>query len=98
MGFRAATSAGHYQGRIVSTIDMAIDVKTSAPIRDGAIELRGLEMIRNATLTAFDNRTVERDYTVQFVIPEFTCLCPMTGFPDFATLYIRYVPGPRCVE
>lgn len=49
-------------------------------------------------LESFDNRSPGRDYTVQFTIPEFTCICPKTGFPDFATLNVRYVPGPRCVE
>lgn len=61
-------------------------------------ELYGERAIREATLEAFDNRTPERDYTVQFTIPEFTCLCPRSGFPDFATLHVRYVPGPRIVE
>src|SRR6202035_1228250 len=61
-------------------------------------ELHGTRAIREAQLEAFDNRTPERDYTVQFTIPEFTCLCPISGFPDFATLHGRYVPGPRCVE
>ena len=49
-------------------------------------------------LEAFDNRSPERDYTIQFTMPEFTCLCPRSGFPDFATVHVRYVPGPRCVE
>jgi 7-cyano-7-deazaguanine reductase len=49
-------------------------------------------------LDSFDNRSIERDYTIQFTIPEFTCLCPRTGFPDFATIHVRYIPGPRCVE
>jgi len=61
-------------------------------------EPHGARMIREAKLEAFDNRTPERDYTVQFTIPEFTCICPLSGFPDFATLHVRYVPGPRCVE
>lgn len=61
-------------------------------------ELHGTVMIRDNQLEVFDNRTPGRDYTVQFTIPEFTCLCPRSGFPDFATLHIRYVPGPRCVE
>jgi 7-cyano-7-deazaguanine reductase len=61
-------------------------------------ELHGTRAIREAKLVAFDNRTPDRDYTIQFTIPEFTCLCPISGFPDFATLHIRYVPGPRCVE
>jgi 7-cyano-7-deazaguanine reductase len=61
-------------------------------------ELYGAKAIREARLEAFDNRTPERDYTIQFTIAEFTCLCPRSGFPDFAKLHIRYVPGPRCVE
>ena len=61
-------------------------------------ELYGAKAIREAQLETFDNRTPERDYTIQFTIPEFTCLCPRSGFPDFATLHVRYVPGPRCVE
>ena len=58
----------------------------------------GARMIREARLEAFDNRTPERDYTVQLTVPEFTCVCPLSGFPDFATLHVRYVPGLRCVE
>lgn len=61
-------------------------------------EKHGTRTIRENSLQVFDNRTPERDYTVQFTIPEFTCLCPISGFPDFATLFVRYVPGPRCVE
>jgi 7-cyano-7-deazaguanine reductase len=61
-------------------------------------EPHGTRMIREARLEAIDNRRPDRDYTVHCTIPEFTCLCPRSGFPDFATLYIRYVPGPRCVE
>ena len=51
-----------------------------------------------ALLESFDNRTLDRPYTIQFTLPEFTCLCPRSGFPDFAMLHVRYVPGPRCVE
>src|SRR5277367_5337180 len=40
----------------------------------------------------------ERDYTIRMRIPEFTCLCPMTGQPDFATLDLEYVPDKLCVE
>ncbi len=58
----------------------------------------GAQAIADAQLESFPNRTPGQDYTVQFTIPEFTCVCPMTGFPDFATLHIRYVPGGMCVE
>lgn len=46
----------------------------------------------------FDNPQPERDYLIAFDCPEFTCLCPRTGQPDFATLRIRYIPDQRCVE
>lgn len=50
------------------------------------------------TLETFDNPTPGRDYTIRMRVPEFTCLCPKTGQPDFATLYIDYVPDLRCIE
>ncbi|RJS92768.1 preQ(1) synthase [Salinisphaera sp. Q1T1-3] len=49
-------------------------------------------------LETFDNPTPERDYTIRMRIPEFTCLCPKTGQPDFATLHLEYVPETTCVE
>ena len=49
-------------------------------------------------LETFDNPRPERDYTIRIRIPEFTCLCPKTGQPDFATLFLDYVPDVRCVE
>lgn len=49
-------------------------------------------------LQTFDNPTPERDYTIRMRIPEFTCLCPVTGQPDFATIHLEYVPEARCVE
>ena len=50
------------------------------------------------SLETFPNPNPERDYEIRFEIPEFTCLCPKTGQPDFATLRIRYAPDQRCVE
>jgi 7-cyano-7-deazaguanine reductase len=50
------------------------------------------------SLETFPNPTPERDYTIHLTIPEFTCLCPKTGQPDFATLEIDYVPDELCVE
>ena len=49
-------------------------------------------------LETFSNPCSERDYTVRIQIPEFTCLCPKTGQPDFATLELEYVPDRLCVE
>ena len=49
-------------------------------------------------LETFANPETGRDYTIRMQIPEFTCLCPRTGQPDFATLDLEYVPDQRCVE
>src|SRR5450432_2599237 len=49
-------------------------------------------------LEAFPNPHPERDYLIRFECPEFTCLCPRTGQPDFATIRIRYIPDELCVE
>src|SRR5512136_1316132 len=49
-------------------------------------------------LETFRNPSPGRDYEIRFECPEFTCLCPMTGQPDFATIRIRYVPDRTCVE
>lgn len=49
-------------------------------------------------LETFENPNISSDYTVRIRIPEFTCLCPKTGQPDFATLFLEYVPDERCVE
>jgi 7-cyano-7-deazaguanine reductase len=50
------------------------------------------------TLVTFDNPKPERDYEIQLECPEFTCVCPATGQPDFATIRIRYTPDRLCVE
>ena len=49
-------------------------------------------------LESFPNPSPERAYEVRFECPEFTCLCPKTGQPDFATVRIRYAPDELCVE
>ena len=49
-------------------------------------------------LESFDNRHVDNDYFIKFNCPEFTSLCPITGQPDFATIYISYIPDKLCVE
>ncbi len=50
------------------------------------------------TLETFPNPFPDRDYTIHMTIPEFTCLCPKTGQPDFATITLDFVPDQRCVE
>lgn len=58
----------------------------------------GQKTIANAKLERFQNRTLHRKYSIDFTCPEFTCVCPASGFPDFATLYIRYIPRKWCIE
>jgi 7-cyano-7-deazaguanine reductase len=50
------------------------------------------------SLETFPNPQPDHDYTIRMRIPEFTCLCPKTGQPDFATLLLEYVPDQTCVE
>lgn len=52
----------------------------------------------SALLETFSNPNSRRDYTIRIRIPEFTCLCPKTGQPDFAILHLDYVPDRNCVE
>lgn len=49
-------------------------------------------------LELFPNPQPSRDYTIRINVPEFTCLCPKTGQPDFATLLLEYIPDQQCVE
>ena len=49
-------------------------------------------------LEVFDNPNIERDFVIRIDIPEFTCLCPKTGQPDFATLHLEYIADKSCVE
>jgi 7-cyano-7-deazaguanine reductase len=61
-------------------------------------ELYGEIAVRENKLERFENRTLVRRYTIEFTCPEFTCLCPRSGFPDFAIIRIKYVPDRYCVE
>jgi 7-cyano-7-deazaguanine reductase len=71
--------------------------KNSTPIQKQEPKY-GQIMIEQAKLESFENRTKNRKYTIEFICPEFTCVCPRSGFPDFATIKIKYVPDQKCVE
>ena len=58
----------------------------------------GTKDIEEAKLEPWENATPDRDYTVSLSYPEFTCLCPRSGYPDFATIKIDYVPDKTLVE
>ena len=54
--------------------------------------------VPKANIETFPNPKPERDYTIRIELPEFTCLCPLTGQPDFAHVLLEYVPAENCVE
>jgi 7-cyano-7-deazaguanine reductase len=58
----------------------------------------GERAIAEAELICFDNPRPGRSYEIAISLPEFTCLCPFSGYPDFATLRLLYQPGPRVME
>ena len=57
-----------------------------------------MSTLPSKSLETFENPQPGRDYTIRIDVPEFTCLCPKTGQPDFATLLLEYVPDKLCVE
>lgn len=67
-------------------------------IEDNISEKYGTKSIKENKLEIFENRHKDQPYIVSFTCPEFTSLCPRSGFPDFATIYIDYAPGNQCVE
>lgn len=59
---------------------------------------KGTLEIQNAKLMAVPNQYPDRDYEVSIDLPEYTCLCPISGYPDFATIHIKYIPDEHIVE
>ncbi len=58
----------------------------------------GARAIKKAKLELWPNPNPDRDYVIDISFPEFTCLCPRSGYPDFATIRITYVPNRKIVE
>ena len=63
---------------------------TNLPNRDACVEFSEIEV--------FKNQYSDRDYKIQLHIPEFTCICPKTGLPDFGTIVVEYCPDKWCIE
>jgi 7-cyano-7-deazaguanine reductase len=59
---------------------------------------KGQKEILESKLTTVDNKYPNRDYEVSITLPEFTCLCPITGYPDFATITVVYIPDKLILE
>lgn len=60
--------------------------------------LYGERAIKDGNLITFPNPRPGREYTISITLPEFTCKCPFSGYPDFATIYVEYVPDQKVVE
>ena len=59
---------------------------------------RGQKAILESKLTVVENKYPDRDYEVNVNLPEFTCLCPISGYPDFAEIRIKYIPDKHIIE
>jgi len=59
---------------------------------------KGQEEILNVKLMAVENKYPNRDYEINITLPEFTCLCPISGYPDFAAIHVKYIPDQTIVE
>jgi 7-cyano-7-deazaguanine reductase len=89
---QGATTAAIVEGRLVNSSAERLPSVHTAEKRYGT------QVVEENRLERFENRTLVRRYTIEFTCPEFTCLCPRSGFPDFATIRIKYVPDRYCVE
>ncbi|MEJ2684812.1 MAG: preQ(1) synthase [Candidatus Sulfobium sp.] len=58
----------------------------------------GQRAVKGAKIEMWENPSPERNYEIHITFPEFTCLCPRSGYPDFASIIIRYIPDRKIVE
>lgn len=59
---------------------------------------KNIRKLQAANIEVWNNQYPERGYTITIDIPEFTCICPKTGLPDFAAITVRYIPDELCIE
>ena len=71
---------------------------SNSPLHENVTLLGDLNTKPSKTLETFPNPNPSRDFHIHMEIPEFTCLCPKTGQPDFATIHLDYIPSEQCVE
>jgi len=75
-------------------------IKDRMPSVRGSYEglQKGIRSLRTPRVEVWENQYTDKPYVITLDIPEFTCICPKTGLPDFATIKIEYSPGKYCVE
>lgn len=71
---------------------------SSTTLHENVTLLGNLNAQPSKVLETFPNPNPNRDFHIHMEIPEFTCLCPKTGQPDFAVIYLDYIPDQQCVE
>lgn len=59
---------------------------------------KDIRKIKTPDIEVWENQYPDREYVIRIDIPEFTCICPKTGLPDFADIVINYIPDERCIE
>lgn len=75
------------------------DAESLSPQSSQTTEMKyGERNITEGSLITFPNPRTGRRYTISITLPEFTCKCPFSGYPDFATIYVQYIPNERVVE
>jgi 7-cyano-7-deazaguanine reductase len=74
------------------------DIQERSVIPDSGAEKYGEVAIASAKLVTFPNPRLGREYQIDITLPEFTCKCPFSGYPDFATIYLSYIPDQLVVE
>lgn len=79
-------------------MDSNLDTSSSSELTPSNAMKYGERLIEEGKLTTFQNPRVGRRYTVQISLPEFTCKCPFSGYPDFATIHVHYIPNEKMVE
>ena len=79
------------------TIEPTIHLDSTVTATDERVRY-GEREIENAQLITFPNPRPGRIYTISVMMPEFTCKCPFSGYPDFATMHVSYVPSDRIIE
>ena len=57
-----------------------------------------IRKLKTPAIETWENKYPDKNYTIDISVPEFTCICPKTGLPDFATMKITYVPDKKCIE
>ena len=79
-------------------MDSNLDTSNRSDLTPSSAIKYGERVIEEGKLTTFPNPRIGRRYTVQISLPEFTCKCPFSGYPDFATIHVQYIPHEKMVE